>query len=807
MHGPLLSPDRKTTASAGTEDGVRLCDAATGKEIRRLGRAKETFWTVAFSPDGKLLSGHRPGFKEKHSIVLWEVATGKELYRFPVATNWRAGISFSPDSRTLAVHAITAFTEPCGSIYLWDVTTGKSLHHIQVAKFDIHEIAFTADCKLLASAGDKDEIVRLWDVKTGTETRRLKAHPGGVISVVFSPDGRVLASGGTVDGAVRLWETTTGKEFCKLAVHKKGPGSIIFSPDGKLLAAGGREDPVVRLWEVSTGKERCRLAGHFGHVAALAFSPDGKALASGGSDHTIRLWDVATGRALIPLAGQPGEVDYVAISPDGQTLATLGDDHAIRLWEAVPGKELRRIDRPPAYGGLTFSADGKTVISTSTKKTVAAWEARTGTKLREFQVSQDRVWSVRFSPDAKLLVARDSGEGPVDVRDVATGKLVRRLNGKHLAVFAFSPDNALLACSGDFFNEPTLIHLKHIASGQELRKFGEESLKYFPSNFLRVNRLTFSPDGRMLAGVSTWGNYYDPIGHSAIRFWEVASGKQRLQFKNIDGAIGAIAFSPDGRLLALGGGVPAGSNPGDDTHPEAILGLWDVATGKELRQLPGHRGRVSHVAFSADGRRLASASADGTVLIWDVAPLGTQVRGKDSDLPAQQLDTLWTDLASADAARAYCALQGLMRAPRQFVPLCKKQVRPVALADPKHVTQLLADLDSEHFDVRDRATRALQAFEEQVEPALRKASMNPPSAEVRRRLAQLLGRLESERQIPSGERLRLLRAVEILEHSASSEARQLVTALAKGAPEARLTQEAKAALERLKRPAAAPTTP
>jgi hypothetical protein len=201
------------------------------------------------------------------------------------------------------------------------------------------------------------------------------------------------------------------------------------------------------------------------------------------------------------------------------------------------------------------------------------------------------------------------------------------------------------------------------------------------------------------------------------------------------------------------------------------------------------------LAFSPDGKMLATGLMDSTVLLWDVKPA---LRRLERSLPAvrpRDLPRLWADLAGKDARKAFAARWTLAAAPEQALPLLGERLKPVRAANPQRLRQLLADLDSEQFAVRQKAQEELEKLGDLAEPALRRTLEGKPTLEVRRRVQVLLERLRGS--VTQPELLQALRAVAVLEDIGTSAARRLLQELAKGTPEARLTREAKGALRRL----------
>jgi hypothetical protein len=221
--------------------------------------------------------------------------------------------------------------------------------------------------------------------------------------------------------------------------------------------------------------------------------------------------------------------------------------------------------------------------------------------------------------------------------------------------------------------------------------------------------------------------------------------------------------------------------------------IWETATGKLRRTLRGHRGPVRSLAFSPGNRMLASGSEDTTVVVWD---LDAPASGKrDRRLIGSTPIKAWQALAGSDGQVAFDAIGLLRNTPEQTLPLLEKKIKPIPMPDPNRLKRLLAALDSDRFTEREQASNELAGLGEAVAPELLAALKQKPSREVSMRLQRLLDRLNSS--APSGESLRALRAVEILEGIGTRRARALLEKLGKGAAGARLPREARAALRRL----------
>ncbi|MBI3411014.1 MAG: hypothetical protein HY040_21995 [Planctomycetes bacterium] len=456
-------------------------------------------------------------------------------------------------------------------------------------------------------------------------------------------------------------------------------------------------------------------------------------------DGRLSSWNLATGA----LAGRTEKL--------GNTVWDLGFvresnavifSHKQQLKQWDLDAKITTIPFPTDHSFKRFkvSADGKTLVSYFRGGRLALWdwEKKTIRKTLSTNDVKKDARSFRFvalSTDGRLVAGFgdvSSRDSFVEIWDNETGKRHSRTEKVDLACIQFAPSELMLAVG--------------VAPLNRERDDSEKRL-------MLLNGLT----------------------NQIVRYYKPPPNPFDSECRRVF----AVAFSPDGRLLASA----------EDNHSVV---LFEVASGLPRRQLLGHRNSVRHLEFTSDGRRLVTISRDQTGLIWDVS-LPTTDRANASAEKIKECREALGNLE--DGFKVQTALAVLAANPAAFLDLCDKDLRPAPALDHAAIKKWIADLDSPEFALRTRAGKELEKLGDDVVPFVREAVAKDLPLEQARRLTTLLARLKPDE--PTPKRLQQMRAVELLENLATPEAKQFLERLAGGARQARLTVDARASLDRL----------
>jgi WD40 repeat protein len=723
-----------------------------------------------------------------------------------------------------------------GRIRTWDARTGKPEISLRETVDSFALFTLSPDGRLLAVWSENELVV--WDISTGREhfRTRNKLKQGSRLSspLTFTRDGRSLFWLNDADDLSR-WDVASGK-LTHWRPPLREPAWLGAAADGSILLSNFR--CVVSL-DAKRGEVRPWSTGHTAPVFALAFAPDGKTLAARDQDGNFRLWDVARGEPLSLGADDwVRPVRYFGFTPDGRTLLTLSGNGTVRTWELAPGRPPRpgwvrafgydRIALSPDYRSLAWlEPDRPGVVFLGDPEGKARHEIRVHRK--------NSVWDFRFQAAGRLLVTRD--DDGLAVWDVESGKERKRLPWARTegGAVAFTDDGGRLAV----FRKGQLEMLDFPAG---------RSLWRTEATWDAVGWVMFSADGRTLV-LETRG---EPAGH-VIRALDAATGRELCCTKaTVDFLLAGTLFSrgPRGEVLvavatperglwdaalidAVTGRAlaPFGAVRTDEPVDEVLrypderepirfglpgrvvsrcrfsadgrslavaserVELWDPKTGRPWAALPSdHRDGVAGLAFSPDGRTLASGGRDGTILLWDVSGLKADGPAQLVTFPEQELKT-WIDKLDDTAGQEQAALV-LAASPSQSMPRLAAILRGTKLPDQARVRRLVADLDSEDFDDREAATRELVKLGKLAERELDRVLAGSPSPEMRRRILALFEEHGCRERLPVDVR-RALGAMRALEGIRFGEARDVLEEIARRPEVPWLTEQARAALRRL----------
>jgi WD40 repeat protein len=531
-----------------------------------------------------LLEAHLPrtGGPDRRSFewfYFWNLCRGDQLKTLTNHSQAVDCVAISPDGKRLATGSVG------NPVQIWDTATGRRVKTLP--EENVVSLAFAPDGRTLG-VGGQDQMV-VWNLETGRAVFK-REDALGRFRIVFSPEGTLLVAGkrgglkffGFDGGSTELWDYVTGE---LKHVFPESGGYIALSPNGHQLVTGNWIG-TTKIWDLATGKLVRSLKT--GGVIAMAFSPDGQTLATSDRDSKVAFWYLTNGQPIGWLTNNQCKVWSLAFSPKNGLLVTGGADQMIRLWDVVTRQQTEELrGHGSEVMSLAFSADGLTLASGCKDQKAMLWNIHPN---RAVTTVSNVISRPVFSPDGRL-VAAGTDQGAVALWDVATLQVRAVFAGARDAV-AFSADgNVLVTRGADYF----------LKAFDVATRSARETISRGPAATTN-DQAALSPDGQILVIGLTNGT---------LSFWQARTGMEMATIPQAYASnIFQLVFSPNGKLLAVtgreweAGRVPAAK-------------IWDVATHTMVKLIAGHRDTVLGVAFSPDGKTMATCGADNSINFWD----------------------------------------------------------------------------------------------------------------------------------------------------------------------------------------------
>ncbi|MBL8851585.1 MAG: PQQ-binding-like beta-propeller repeat protein [Planctomycetaceae bacterium] len=661
-------------------------------------------------------------------LFLWDARTGRKVLKFGTGApddTRKAGEAVLSGISQMTVSFDGAWVATCeyaGDVTIWNAKDGRrcarlihklSAEQSEASHLPIAALVFSPDATQLAAV--EGAVVTVWDLPPALATANPSQAPPEftpssivgegsetLFAARFCPDGQVLVTTG-VDESVDLWKVASGEKIQSLSGHRAAGRHIAIRPDGAEVVSVDLNGAVFR-WDLATGatvkKDMVLLKGHFDKIHQLEYSRDSQHLVTASSDGTARIWDAESGEQQHSFSVPDDDeanpsfapIERVALNADFTQLALGTNDGRVQLWDPLNGALVQELQGVQAKSGdfgrlglaqtIDFSPEAMRLAIASLDGSIQLWSMQAGSAPIVVHEHAGEINCLRFSRDGQLLIS-GGADGKVCAWDATQGAMVKLLNdgGPHAVhSVAFSPDGTLAA----FGLSDRTVHLCDLRSGENLTlpdRFGVTQ----SNDDLGVLTLTFSQRGNLLAAAGD---------DNTVVIWDVPSGEFVTQLAGHTGQVRQIVFSPNdskvatasadntGRIWDLRTTAEPGRSSGrrtivlrDTKNPpqfghtgrinmvafsadgkwlatcsdDRTTQAWNAESGSHLRTFSDHTDSIRAIAISPDGNRLVSACDDGRVRIWDTSRVMEEVAPAAPDEPVQSIggsitNTAWTSL-------------------------------------------------------------------------------------------------------------------------------------------------------------------
>ena len=645
-----FSPDGHYLA-VGTRVGLWWYEVETMSPVALWGAERGVF-VATFSPNGKWIATSN----WENLIEVWDIQQGLRVTQ--IETEWNH-CTFSPNSQRFATS-----DSATGTVTLWHPETGESLEKFRCESEKggrFVPIAFSPDTHLLAStsrdgAGSEAESIIVWNIKSGEQVAYLTGHTGSIYRLCFSPCSRFLASGGEADGTVCVWDTVNWQQIQIYTDYGEADMNPSYSPEGVLRATAISyierfRESIITVWDLESDEKLYSTIEDIGGVWGTVRFSNGSRLAHESGDGGIKVW--FSGNSHTQESDyQPTYDPYsVVFSADGKTLGvesryyaeaflwdieskrpqpvrgrrhlftfSNGDSYIVSISEGtVTLLDIENIESPiaeftghdKAWVQQAFTPAANLLACADEEGTIVIWNTQSGHEqcklkhqLKYPPNDQSRITLLEFSPDGRFLLSEEFTKPSARLWDVEQGEEIYEFSGNKVEnVGGFSPCGLYVACGGGEAPDYMLWDVSRREVSAVIQ--GEETALSAGEIFT----FAFSPCGSYLA--CGGGELRQP----ELLLWDVKQGQihKRISLpKHYDNMM-ALAFSQCGKYLAGGLWWQQG-------FKKVPIHLWEAETGKLIATFLGHPTDIQGLAFSPNNELLASASFDGSILLWDLTP-------------------------------------------------------------------------------------------------------------------------------------------------------------------------------------------